>query len=378
MVILRILDLELDDQTNHLATDWEVSRTLAFNDVVLRSLEDYDNKTRIVFNEVLDPNIKWYARARALLSTGYTVWGNLDIFIPEVVNDLQLLEDIPSRISTPILTTDSINSKHDSTLFTINVSGFSAVGTASHDSTSYFIEDIFGNIIWSKLYDKINKDNILVDDIILQKNVIYKIRAMFHSTSGDSSQLSTVIVYINGGTEVKLLTYLDGIDNNIDNNLYIKYNSNITNITWEIISIKYNKCDIIWSSDTATTNVIIPANTLNSKEIYLIRIKTNINNSWKYIPFSTIGLNNSDINGFITNLNVSSNNHITTDTLYKYNEINIECGGTLTYVTDNGNIIYTCKDLIVPQSNIMTQVEYDATNWESVTILSDAGLTITN
>jgi len=378
MVILRILDLELDDQTNHLATDWEVSRTLAFNDVVLRSLEDYDNKTRIVFNEVLDPNIKWYARARALLSTGYTVWGNLDIFIPEVVNDLQLLEDIPSRISTPILTTDSINSKHDSTLFTINVSGFSAVGTASHDSTSYFIEDIFGNIIWSKLYDKINKDNILVDDIILQKNVIYKIRAMFHSTSGDSSQLSTVIVYINGGTEVKLLTYLDGIDNNIDNNLYIKYNSNITNITWEIISIKYNKYDIIWSSDTATTNVIIPANTLNSKEIYLIRIKTNINNSWKYIPFSTIGLNNSDINGFITNLNVSSNNHIITDSLYKYNEINIECGGTLTYVTDNGNIIYTCKDLIVPQSNIMTQAEYDATGWESVTILTDAVLTITN
>lgn len=288
MVVLRIKELELDDQTDHLATDWEVSRTISFNDVVLRSLEDYSNKTSIVFNEILDPNIKWYARARALLSTGYTTWGNLDVFTPKNINDLDQNEDMPSRVATPTITTDSNTTNHDSTLFTINATGFSVVGTATHLATSWFIEDINNNIIWSKLNDETNKTSILVNNTLLKSNSIYRIKAIFHSTSNDASQISTLTIKVAGGDEVEVLTYLDGLDYTVDNVITIANVVGLTNVDWEVISLDKNLSEIIWNNNTISNYTILPANKLKDGTRYLFRIKTNISNSWKYIPFFTL------------------------------------------------------------------------------------------
>ncbi len=288
MVVLRIKELELDDQTDHLATDWEVSRTISFNDVVLRSLEDYSNKTSIVFNEILDPNIKWYARARALLSTGYTTWGNLDVFTPKNINDLDQNEDMPSRVATPTITTDSNTTNHDSTLFTINATGFSVVGTATHLATSWFIEDINNNIIWSKLNDETNKTSILVNNTLLKSNSIYRIKAIFHSTSNDASQISTLTIKVAGGDEVEVLTYLDGLDYTVDNVITIANVVGLTNVDWEVISLDKNLSEIIWNNSTISNYTILPANKLKDSTRYLFRIKTNISNSWKYIPFFTL------------------------------------------------------------------------------------------
>jgi len=288
MVVLRIKELELDDQTDHLATDWEVSRTISFNDVVLRSLEDYSNKTSIVFNEILDPNIKWYARARALLTTGYTTWGNLDVFTPKNINDLDQNEDMPSRVATPIITTDSDTTNHDSTLFTVNATGFSVVGTATHLATSWFIEDINNNVIWSKLNDEINKTSILVNNTLLKSNSIYRIKAIFHSTSNDASQISTLTIKVSGGDEVEVLTYLDGLDYGVDNVITIANITGLTNVEWEVISLDKNLSEIIWNNSTTSNYTILPANKLKDGTRYLFRIKTNISNSWKYIPFFTL------------------------------------------------------------------------------------------
>lgn len=288
MVVLRIKELELDDQTDHLATDWEVSRTISFNDVVLRSLEDYSSKTSIVFNEILDPNIKWYARARALLSTGYTTWGNLDVFTPKNINDLDQNEDMPSRVATPNITTDSNTTNHDSTLFTINATGFSVVGTATHLATSWFIEDINNNIIWSKLNDETNKTSILVNNTLLKSNSIYRIKAIFHSTSNDASQISTLTIKVAGGDEVEVLTYLDGLDYTVDNVITIANVVGLTNVDWEVISLDKNLSEIIWNNSTISNYTILPANKLKDSTRYLFRIKTNISNSWKYIPFFTL------------------------------------------------------------------------------------------
>ena len=58
------------------AMDWQVAEDETFRKIVLRSENDTKNLSSIVFTDILDPNIKWHARARALVKdSGWTVWG---------------------------------------------------------------------------------------------------------------------------------------------------------------------------------------------------------------------------------------------------------------------------------------------------------------
>ena len=80
MVILDLRSLDLDDSIDLLAVTWEVSDDPSYKNILLESVEDYKNKTSIIFSENLDPDMKYYARARALTTAGWTSWGNVDIF----------------------------------------------------------------------------------------------------------------------------------------------------------------------------------------------------------------------------------------------------------------------------------------------------------
>ncbi|MCI4435216.1 MAG: hypothetical protein JHC33_00170, partial [Ignisphaera sp.] len=238
MVVLRIAEIALDDSVNHLATDWEVSTTQSFNNVILSSIEDHDNITSISFDQVLDPNIKYYARARALLSTGYTIWSNLDVFTPNNIYDLDKNNDLPSRISIPLITTNSDTLNHDATMFTISVTGFSVIGNSTHTATSYYIETLSGDVVWSRLNEHLNKDSILVDDIMLTNNEVYRIKAIFHSSSNDSSQIGTKTIYVKNGGDISLYTDLTNLNVTTDILLKLIPSGTITNVNWEILYLK--------------------------------------------------------------------------------------------------------------------------------------------
>lgn len=234
MVYLSIDTLELDEQVEHLATDWEVSDTLDFKIIWLSSIQDEVNKNSIIFSNTLDPNKKWYARARALLTTGYTELSNVHIFLPKSESGIVTGTDLPSRISVPILKTNSDQNYHDTTLFTITAEGFSVIGNSSHASTSWWIETLEGKVIWYSMYNTIYKDKILVSDLVLHTNHIYRIKAMFHSTSNDSSPIATYTICTNKGTDITLLTYLDYVDPTEDIELIISRLDGMNNVTWEI------------------------------------------------------------------------------------------------------------------------------------------------
>ena len=53
--------------------------------------------------------------------------------------------------------------KHDATAFTIVAGGFDVIGNATHKSTSWIIEDIYGNVVWCSLEDELNKESIFVE-----------------------------------------------------------------------------------------------------------------------------------------------------------------------------------------------------------------------
>lgn len=286
MVVLRIKELEIDNPENHLATDWQVSRTLAFNDIVLESIEDYSNKTYIKWNDILDPNIKYYARARALIEDkGYTIWSNLDIYETEKVNDLTFTSELPSKVSLPILTSNSPKTSHDAVLFTINATGFTVIGSSTHIKTSWFIEDFYGNVIWSRLNDHINKNSITIRDVVLEKGKLYRIRAMFSSNTNDNSQLATMTIRVADVDDVELLSYLNGMDVTVDNELKIAELEGVTNTDWEIIVFSNDNAESIWTQSVLGVKVTIPANVLSTNTNYILRIKTNVNNQWEHIPF---------------------------------------------------------------------------------------------
>jgi len=284
---IRIKELALRDDVDHLATDWEISTTLAFNNIVASSMADTVNKTSITFNMPFNPNIKYFARARALLTTGYTTFGNLDVFIPEQVNDIGNSDDLPTRVSIPLLETDSDVSEHDITLFNIKVSGFSVIGTADHSATTWLIEDINGLPIWSRVSEEIDKKNILVDDVILKNDTLYRIKVMFHTSSGDTSQVVTKTIKTVKYCNIELAQYLDNVDVNQHTVLEIGAIEGATQYTWEILYVERGLVSDIWSSITEVRTTTIPAYLLEQSNTYVLRIKDNLNNIWKYFTFST-------------------------------------------------------------------------------------------
>lgn len=295
MVILRIRSIDLDEQEKHLATDWEVSDTMNFTNVILRSVQNTKNLRSIIFQQELDPNTTYYGRARALTDRGYTEWGNLDVF--HVINVVSLLEneDLPSNISIPIIKTSSNRgyleaNEHDTSLFNIEVSGFSVVGNAKHRSTSYWIEDVYTNVIWCSPYNELEPTKCAVNDIILKPNSVYRIKAMFHSTSEDSSQIATYTIHTNGGKSLDIPTYLDGLDVTKDNVIEVASADKYTRVYWEVLTYIDSFTQVIWSKEVDNRSyVTLPANTLFPNKTYIMRVATDSSrNSYKAITFKTL------------------------------------------------------------------------------------------
>lgn len=291
MVIARIENLPLEDGVTHIATDWQISDQQSFATRVLESMNDTRNVSAIIFNEVLDPNIKWYGRARARLSTGYTVWGNIDIFRPENDNVIDASEDLPSRVGVPVVTTSASQSNHDVTMFTISASGFEVLGNATLSSTSWIIEDICGNVIWSSLYNNIDKTSIDVNSVILDSNTIYRIKVMFHSTSNDASPIGVYTIKTANNDDINLITYLDWVSVGKPINLRMYKLEGVTTVTWSIISMAGQYAQEIWTETTNTPNeytVEMPTTSLKSDQLYILKIATNNNTiGSKFIPFRT-------------------------------------------------------------------------------------------
>ena len=291
MVILRILDLPLDDGVQHEATDWQVSDQPSFATRTLESLGDKKNLNTIIFNEVLDPNIKWYARARARLSTGYTIWGNLDIFLPENDNVIDASEDLPSRIAVPQITTSSDPKDHDVSMFTIHANGFEVLGNGSLSATTWIIEDVFGSVVWSSAYNTTDKTSIDITNVILKANQVYRIKVMFHSTSQDSSPIGCLTIKTSENSDINLNTYLDWVEPGEPIDLVSNKIEGVNSVTWSIISVNNNIAKTLWSTVTQAPvefKVTMPTNILGDDSLYLLKIDPDKEGlGSKFIPFRT-------------------------------------------------------------------------------------------
>ena len=289
MVLLNIESLEINPNDKHIATDWEISDTQNFKNIIASSIGDTANITSIHFNIVLDPGVKYYARARALIEgKGYTIWSNLDIFKIKTYNDFDNTIDLPTSVATPIITTSSSVDNHMPTLFKIYAKGFSVIGNAKHIATSWFVEDLDGKTMWQRTFDTINKTEILPKDLILADNTVYRIKAMFHTSSNDTSALGCKTIKtapaISEPITSHFLKQLRNMDFSVENTVIFpkvvgaeSYTVSISEITNDVAQ------DIaIYTHVNNECTISIKPNTIRKNCAYVIVIEPDVGESVTY------------------------------------------------------------------------------------------------
>lgn len=211
MIVLHINEYELKPGVTHNRTDWQVSRNLAFTDIVIESMYDAVNKTTIIFDVDADPDTTYYARSRMLLNTGYTVWSNVDVFTPTDVTLINFPKDRPCNIATPNLYTNYDVNGHPETSFYVRGSQFASDGKTAHVKTHWVIRDESGNVVFARYDDDTNLTNLFVT-VILPVNKVLTISASYVSSSGDCSEYGSVTIYTSRDDRMVMPFMLDYIN----------------------------------------------------------------------------------------------------------------------------------------------------------------------
>lgn len=276
--LLEVTNIALPEGVTHIATDFQLSDDLRFNNITAESIKNEKFLTHILFPNTLDLSKTYYARARLLLSTGYTIWSSIDVFLVDDVIDIDRVDNLPANISIPLITTTSDKNNHKPTLFSIIASEYSVDGNAPLDSTTYIIEDIDNKVVWSSVEDKINLThiNITPDIITLKDRCLYIIKVQYTSKSNDKSQIASKIIYVNNNDRGKILIDdLTAVDHAVVNNftLYNILNLVTTDVTIEKL---VNKENVVVYTATVTADphtVTIPADTLEPATNYIITVE---------------------------------------------------------------------------------------------------------
>ncbi|MDE6209601.1 MAG: hypothetical protein K2M73_08035 [Lachnospiraceae bacterium] len=296
-VIVRLSNVKLDPivgangevvKQELLMADWEIADREIFNEssIVLSSYNDKVNLTSIRFPQNLDPNKKYWARVRVKTTTsGWSVWTNRDVVPVQSLDNLNIDIELPSKVSTPIITTDSNSAVHVPTYFRIIATGFYCIGSATLAAVSYFIEDLDGNVVWARDRDEINKESILVNDVTLKLNSVYRIKVRFHSTTKDTSQLGTYDILVKATDKIVVNENLLGINKEAETVLSIQKDTGLTEVVWRIIYKDNQLNTLIWEEkvEGGSNTVTIPKGTMKTGENYILMIKTNLSEDQWYV-----------------------------------------------------------------------------------------------
>lgn len=271
--------LQLDDPASLIKTKWELSDTRNFSHIIAKS-EDNQHKYAILFNIDLDPSITYYARAQCLLTTGWTNHSNLDV-VEVKLSGLSGYKNsiMPSKISTPIISTNSDMNNHDVSNFIITANGFDRVGLSEHTETIFFITDLDNNVVWYKItYTDLN--SIEVNNVILEDGGVYRIHAIFGSSSDDFSQIGSMTIKTDGN---KNIVFKSGHDVNlgIDYKFNLEFNKDITDIHIKLSRFKETVNEVYQTTITSFEHTI--PNTYFKEGIYLLQLKSNLDAVYKNV-----------------------------------------------------------------------------------------------
>lgn len=307
MIVGRLIQLELEDPADHLATTWQISDDSSFQTVLAESVDDTVNLDKIVFTNIFpEYGKKYYGRARVRTRLGgWSVWNNLDVFTSENYDAIDNVYTLPSRISSPRMsscyskksatsTTPDLN-QHPVVDFSIEATGYSVVTNSKHIATSWYIETMSGDVIWKSEYSLDDLESVYVPNILLEHGAIYRFRACFHNETGDTSDISSYTVYTTPIKNIALRAFLEFnliqtrqvLSEDIDLNL--PFDSGIQTIDIEILRYNSFGCTKIFEDSVSEQSKLlhIPANTLSVNSNYVVKYRTSQTDEWEALYFPT-------------------------------------------------------------------------------------------
>jgi len=287
MLYLRMSDLLLSTPVTHLKSDWQVARDLKFTNIAAQSIGDAVNLTSILLTTQLDPGVNYYARSRAMLSTGYTAWSNIDIFAPQDVLAKQTQTLLPSLVSIPTISISTGPNGVSVYNTAVAVGTVSTLGGAQHTASTYMVEDMQGNIVWLDLANKANLTSINIPPGYLEPDRAYRLRVMIHVDSMDTSQLITQTFRTEPRSSGLITSTISNIDSTALN--VVGLNAVVpANSTAAIYALINNAVVPVVTLSAIGAVISIPANTLNPATKYLMRVTTPTPDMWDQLVFNTL------------------------------------------------------------------------------------------
>lgn len=307
MIIGSILELDLDQQEQHLRTSWQISDTKDFTNIIAESLDDDVNLLSIIFPDISPTkDQQLYGRARILTNNGWSAYNNLDIVTRDLDDDIYIL---PSRISVPRLYTSKYDSKanrvptddlspenHPLTMFYIsNDESYTVIGDSEHIASTWIIEDLEGNVVWKSIKNRKDLVIIKVDDIILDRNKVYTVKHIMHSNTNDISDCTSYKFQTVGIANQSMYAFLENFFNNLPVDyqdgfdVNIPYDQSITDFFIEIYVNKNSKLSSVFEHQLTNGNrlLTIPRNVIQPDNIYTIMFKTSAKDQFDLITITT-------------------------------------------------------------------------------------------
>lgn len=303
MVICKLLDLNLDDPTDHVSTTWEISEESSFRTTVVRSEDDTVNKEQITFPNLIPETSKtYYGRARIRTkSGGWSTWNNLDVMVAEKLDLADNTYTLPSRIGIPRLNTlDSGNvtnkESHPVIDFTIVADGYSTINNTKHIATSWYIETLDRDVIWKSEKNNVDLVSINIKSVLLKYENAYRIRCCFHSETNDTSDLSSLTVVTLKEKNIAIKSFLERVivddasfDITADNNLTMPLDPGVPRLYLDIVKYTATGESVVLSTQVTqgTKELNIPRNTLEYASNYLFKFKAEPTDPWEVVYYST-------------------------------------------------------------------------------------------
>ena len=286
MIVLRINDVDIPAGWAHTETDWQVSTNEQFTDIIAESLNDSVNLTSKVFNYKTTIGQVYYGRARMLLNVGWTEWSNIEIFLARDINEVVMSMDIPSVIETPTVTSNYDLWAHPSSNFTITTSPFTTPGNATHEKTSYFIEDSNGNTVWSNLNDTVHLTSIRMTDL-LPLNEVLHLHVAHTGSNGVVSGYGSLTFYTSDDNNFGMNRVFRNVRADRDIFVEIPFIADIDVLEWAL----YDQSGIeITNGIRNDLNLLITEDNFIPNVTYTLAVKgtvANVTREWSYYFFTT-------------------------------------------------------------------------------------------
>ena len=289
------LDIPTTLGWKHEGSSWYIATDVSFSDssIVAKSVEDTKNLTSIVFDVTLQPDVVYYSKVRVFCNKGII---ESDVDITEVKDFIKITNThpIPSIVNRPTIT--FVDNKKDlpATLFDISTTAISTSSNSKHESTSYLIETLDGEAVYSKLNTKDELTRKSFNDVVLEDGRPYVLRVMHTSTSGDTSVFAEEVIVVKDVSEINISSTLDNVDVGNGFNVVLDPINNFKNMEVGLYATGLNGEEkSVYSATVNGLTKVIPNSyfTADNTNKYILRIKvTRTNNSvigYKYFKLTT-------------------------------------------------------------------------------------------